>query len=370
MRVLITGAHGFIGRNLELRLREMQQDELLLVTRQTSPDERRALLERCDAVVHLAGVNRPLDDTEFAIGNADLTSTICHELRSVGRPIPIIYASSVQAERDNPYGRSKRDAEDAVGRYGLDMDAGTAILRLVNVFGKWSRPNYNSAVATFCHNIARALPITVDDPAAVLSLVFIDDVVDAILSLLATGVRADGVVPVGPIQQITVGELAATIRSFAESRTSLTIPRVGTGLLRALYSTYVSFLPADRFAYALRRHEDSRGVFAEMLRTEDAGQISFFSAHPGVTRGGHYHHTKTEKFLVVKGTAKFGFRNIISGEYRELIVRGAEATVVETVPGWAHDIRNIGDDEMIVLLWANEVFDPQRPDTVAAPVRG
>jgi UDP-2-acetamido-2,6-beta-L-arabino-hexul-4-ose reductase len=368
VRVAITGAHGFIGRNLQVSLQESKRFDVAMVTRTTTDAERQAIFAASDAVVHLAGVNRPLDVAEFAVGNVDLTTAICNELRADARAIPVVYASSTQATLDNPYGRSKRDAESALLGYAADTGAGVAILRLPNVFGKWARPNYNSAVATFCHHIARGLPVHVHDATAALHLVYVDDVVETIVALLDGGVAGTGLVPVGPVHATTVGAVADAIQRFADSRESLDMPPVGTGLMRALYATYVSALPVERFAYALRRHEDPRGVFAEMLRTTDSGQFSFFSAHPGVTRGGHYHHTKTEKFLVVQGVARFGFRHVVSGDRHEIVVDGRESRVVETVPGWVHDITNIGTDEMIVLLWANEVFDPLRPDTIAARV--
>ena len=366
--VVVTGADGFIGSNLRLRLAERPGVTVVGITRSTTPEERRVALAGARIVFHLAGVNRPTDVTEFERGNADFTATLCDELRAVGRPVPIVYASSSQALKDNPYGRSKRAAELFVEQYAATTGANAAILRLWNVFGKWARPKYNSAVATFCHNLARDLPIEISDPAAPLSLIHVDDVVDALLDFLDTDVARTGLVDVGPVHQTTVGALAETIRAFAASRRTLTVGDVGTGFMRALYSTYVSYLPPSDFSYPLVRHEDPRGMFAEMLRTPAAGQFSVFTAHPGVTRGGHYHHTKTEKFLVVKGTARFGFRHVMTGERHEIVVRAEETRVVDTVPGWAHDITNIGDGEMIVMLWANEAFDPGKPDTIVAGV--
>ena len=368
MRVAITGAHGFIGRNLQVRLQESPRFEVAVITRDTTAADRRTTLTSVDVVVHLAGVNRPVHDQEFAEGNAGLTAAICDELRSTTGAVPIVYASSTQAELDNAYGRSKRDAENAVLQYAADTGARAVILRLPNVFGKWSRPNYNSAVATFCHRIARGLPVSIHDPDAPLRLVYVDDVIDVIVGLLDDGVATAGMIRVGPVHDTTVGAVAEAIRSFAASRETLDMPAVGTGFLRALYATYVSALPLEAFAYALRRHEDPRGVFAEILHTTDTGQFSFFTAHPGVTRGGHYHHTKSEKFLVVQGVARFGFRHLLTSEHHTVVVRGSESRVVETVPGWVHDITNIGTDELIVLLWANEVFDPRRPDTIASRV--
>ncbi len=370
MAVAITGAAGFIARHLDLRLRERGGPPALAITRATSAEDRRAMLREATFVFHLAGVNRPADPADFATGNAGFTETLCAELRATGRAVPLVFSSSTQAELDNPYGRSKRDAEGAVERYAAESGAVAAILRLPNVFGKWARPHYNSAVATFCHLIARGEPITVNDPAAPLTLVHVDDVVEALVALLDGGVGGLRRVEVSPVHRTTVGEVAARIQEFAESRRTLIPGAVGTGFLRALYSTYVSYLPPGAFAYPLKRHEDPRGAFAEMLRTPDAGQFSFFTAGPGITRGGHYHHTKTEKFLVLRGRARFRFRHLLSGERQELEVTGEESRVVESVPGWAHDVTNIGEGELIVMLWANEAFDPQRPDTVSASLDG
>ena len=240
--------------------------------------------------------------------------------------------------------------------------------RLPNVFGKWCKPNYNSAVATFCHNIARGLPIQVNDAAAPLRLVYIDDVVAELLRFLADPGSGVGLRQAGPVYATTVGELARQIEAFKDVRTSLVSERVGTGLVRALYATYVSFLPPQAFSYGVPKYGDARGVFVEMLKTPDCGQFSFFTAHPGITRGGHYHHTKTEKFLVIKGEARFKFRQMQTGETHELVTSGAKAEIVETVPGWTHDITNIGSEEMVVMLWANEVFDRSKPDTYACPL--
>jgi UDP-2-acetamido-2,6-beta-L-arabino-hexul-4-ose reductase len=282
--------------------------------------------------------------------------------------VPVIYTSSTQAECDNPYGRSKRAAEDALFALQRAHGIPVHVLRLPNVFGKWCRPNYNSAVATFCFNIARDLPITINDPTASVTLVYVDDVIERFLQIMdgADASRdAHVFTDVAPQYTTTVGELAEKIRSFKDSRSELTTERVGCGFLRALYSTYVSHLPPESFSYAVPQHGDERGVFVEMLKTPDCGQFSFFTAHPGITRGGHYHHTKTEKFLVIKGKARFKFRHMQSGETHELVTSDEKAEIVETVPGWTHDITNIGSVEMLVMLWANEVFDRSRPDTYA-----
>lgn len=367
MRIVITGADGFIGRNLSVRLGELGFADVMGITLESSADDLTAALAEAGFVFHLAGVNRPKEVSEFATGNAGLTGKVCRLLAEAGNKAPVVLSSSTQAAQENPYGASKRGAEDAVFRHGEATGASVYVFRLTNVFGKWSRPNYNSAVATFCHNVARGQEITINDPAAALRLVYIDDVVEAFVGLLKEA-RPSGFVEAGPEYATTVGAVADTIRGFAGSRSSMVTDRVGTGLVRALYSTYLSFFPPESFAYEVPRHGDPRGVFVEMLKTPDCGQFSYFTAHPGITRGEHYHHSKTEKFLVIKGTARFGFRHIVTGEQYELVTRGGEAKIVETVPGWTHNITNIGDDEMIVMLWANEVFDPGRPDTVAMKV--
>lgn len=368
MNVLVTGADGFIGKNLCVALGEREGFEVLQVTRATGAEALAGMVAQADAVVHLAGVNRPQDVMEFTTGNADFTASLCEAMLHTGRAIPVAFASSIQAERDNPYGASKRAAEDHLRRYGQASGAAVALYRLANVFGKWSRPNYNSAVATFCHNIARGLPIQINDQNAEVRLIYIDDVVDALLAFLASPCAGVRQCEAGPVHAITVGALAKQIEAFKTVRDTLVSERVGTGLVRALYATYVSFLPPEAFSYGVPKYGDARGVFVEMLKTPDCGQFSFFTAHPGITRGGHYHHTKTEKFLVIKGRARYRFRHLLTDETFEVDSDGTSPLVVETIPGWAHDITNIGDDELVVMLWANEIFDRQKPDTVASTV--
>ncbi|HET9034107.1 MAG TPA: NAD-dependent epimerase/dehydratase family protein [Dokdonella sp.] len=368
MKILVTGADGFIGQNLCIVLSEQEGVEVLRVSRTTSDSALEALAGQADAVIHLAGVNRPQDPADFAAGNADFTKRLCNLVSKAGRAIPIAFASSIQAERDNPYGTSKRQAEEHLAEYGRSSGAPVALYRLVNVFGKWSRPEYNSAVATFCHNIARDLPIRIDNPSAQIRLIYIDDVVAELVQFLANPGQGVRYPEAGPEYSITVGELARQIEAFRDLRNTLLIERVGTGLIRALYATYVSFLPPAAFSYSVPKHGDARGVFVEMLKTRDSGQFSFFTAHPGITRGGHYHHTKTEKFLVIKGQARYRFRHMTTDETYEVEAGGEEPMIVETIPGWAHDITNIGDEELVVMLWANEIFDPDRPDTITSKV--
>ena len=372
MKVLVTGADGFVGKNLQLHLAERADVEVVHFTRNNVLADLPVLLQGVDFVFHLAGVNRSQDPQEFASGNADLTHALCRAARgeaaSSGKRLPILYTSSTQAGRDNLYGKSKHAAEDALLAVALSHQVPVHIFRLPNVFGKWCKPNYNSAVATFCHNIAHGLPIQVNDPAATLTLVHVDDVIERFVQLMEgadVAVDAAGFATVAPQYTTTVDEVARQIQAFKDSRSTLMTERVGTGLVRALYATYVSYLPVESFAYTVPQHADPRGVFVEMLKTPDCGQFSYFTAHPGITRGGHYHHSKTEKFLVIKGQARFKFRHMHTSQTHELLTSGDKAEIVETVPGWTHDITNMGSEEMVVMLWANEVFDRARPDTFA-----
>lgn len=365
LRIAVTGADGFIGRNLVVRLGELGH-RTSPITRATGRDGWLAAVGSADTVVHLAGANRPADPAEFMDVNAGSAAILADAVTAAGRPIPVLYASSVKATEDSDYGRSKKAGENRLLALGETTGSPIFVYRLPNVFGKWARPNYNSAVATFCHNVARDLPITVAEGAP-LTLVYVDDVMDAFIDAI-DGRAAPGLVQVSPSYETTVGEVARTVQGFRADRADNLIDQVGTGLTRALYATYVAALPPAEFAYEIQSHRDPRGAFSEMLKTRTSGQFSYFSALPGVTRGGHYHHTKTEKFLIVHGEALFRFRHIISGETHEIRASGETPTVVETVPGWAHDVTNIGGEILVSLLWANEIFDRARPDTVAAQV--
>lgn len=375
MKVLITGANGFVGKNLQLHLAARQDVQVVCFTRSDDVVQLPALLRGVDFVFHLAGVNRPQDPQDFIVGNVDLTLALCRAVCEVadatGKKVPIVYTSSIHAERDNLYGESKRQAEVALLAVAKSHQVPVQIFRLPNVFGKWCKPNYNSAVATFCHNIARGLPIQVSDPAAAVTLVYVDDVIERLVQLMDgsdAAVCAEGFATVAAQYTTTIGELVRQIQVFKDSRATLMTERVGAGLVRALYATYVSYLPVELFAYQVPQYRDPRGVFVEMLKTPDAGQFSFFTAYPGITRGGHYHHSKTEKFLVIKGQARFRFRHMQTCQLHELVTTGDTSEIVETVPGWTHDITNIGDTEMVVMLWANEIFDRARPDTFSCPL--
>ena len=365
MKVLITGAGGFIGQNLQAHLREMDGVQYDCFEKGMNMQALEAKINDCDFIFHLAGVNRPKNDDEFVQGNTNLTQDVCRLAAQAGKQIPIVYTSSIQADADNAYGKSKLAAEQVLRDYAQDTGAKVYNFRLPNVFGKWAKPNYNSAVATFCHNTVHDLPITIHDEDAMIRLVYIDDVVAQFIAVMKGESDA---CDIQPEYQITVGALADKLQRFKASRKNITTEPVGTGLDRALHATYLSYLQPEAFAYDLVKHEDPRGVFVEMLRTKDSGQFSYFTAHPGITRGGHYHHSKTEKFLVVKGEAEFKFRQIMTGETYAITTSEAAPQIVETVPGWTHDITNIGDTEMVVLLWANERFDPEHPDTYADPL--
>lgn len=368
MKVLITGGNGFVAKNLIATLAEREDIEVLAFTRQDEVSALPALVRQADFIFHLAGVNRPENPEEFKAGNIDLTRALCEAIASTGRQLPIVYTSSTQAEQANPYGESKRGAEEVLIQFSKSQKSVVFIFRLPNVFGKWARANYNSAVATFCHNIARNLPIQVNDPLAVVRLVYIDDVIARFIAVMDGDVSESPFVAVEPEYSISLGDLTDQLHAFRNSRNTLITDKVGSGLTRALYSTYVSYLPPECFSYDVPKYGDERGVFVEMLKTRDSGQFSFFTAHPGVTRGGHYHHSKTEKFLVIKGKACFRFRHIGTDEYYELRTSGEKPEIVETVPGWTHDITNTGDVELVVMLWANEIFDRARPDTYTCPV--
>ena len=368
MRVLVTGAQGFIGKNLIVHLSEMVGVEVLSFVRGDSIEVLNELVAQADSIVHLAGENRPADIADFTIVNINLTRSLCEAIVATGRNIPLILASSTQAESDTLYGQSKQAAEQIVEGYATETGNHAVIYRLPGVFGKWCKPNYNSVVATFCHNIARDLPIQVNDAEASLLLVYIDDVVDEFLRVLKDVQLGLVWSKIEQAFTITLGELSVQITAFKNCRTTLISERVGTGLTRALYATYISYLQPEKFVYDIPLYSDERGIFAEMLKTADSGQFSFFTVHSGVTRGSHYHHSKTEKFLVVSGVVRMRFRQLVTGETFEITVSNDKPQVVNSIPGWVHDITNVGVSEAVVLLWANEVFDKQKPDCIPCKV--
>lgn len=353
MKVLVTGAGGFIGKNLTDRLRA-QNYEVLECTRETTQKRLDAQCAECEFVFHLAGANRPSDSADFMRINRDFTKRLADLLDKHKNMCPLLYASSVQAELDNPYGESKRAAEQIL----KNRKAETYIYRLPNVFGKWSRPNYNSAAATFCYNAANGLPLRIDDASKELRLVYIDDVVDELMRVLDG--RASGAVT--PVYTVTVGEMAELVTSFTQKRDTKFLP-LTEGFEKKLYAAYTSYLPADGFSYPLTTHADERGSFTEMFKSPDRGQVSVNIIKPGVVKGNHYHHTKNEKFVVVSGEGVIRFRSVGGIDVIEYSVSGGDMRVVDIPCGYTHNIENTGADDMAVVMWCNECFDPERPDT-------
>lgn len=368
--VLVTGAKGFIGKNLLASLKRRGDVDVIEYDLGSPPGLLEEGLAKADVIYHLAGVNRPERVEEFTEGNFDLTRQICDALRRLGRAPLLVLSSSTQAAMDNPYGLSKRQAEEAVFDFGRETGASVFVFRLHGVFGKWCRPNYNSVVATFCHNIARDLPIAISDPAREIELVYIDDVVRAFIDVMDGRLpRSDGKYCLAdPTYRITLGALAETIRGFRESRTSLSVPDVSDSFLHALYATYISYLPTDSFAYALIQRSDPRGELAELLKSPHIGQIFVSRTRPGITRGHHYHDTKVEKFVVLEGDAMIRFRHILGGDVIEYPVSGREFRVVDIPPGYTHAIENLGRNDLIVLFWSDEIFNPDVPDTFGMTV--
>lgn len=365
--IVVTGAEGFLGRNLVEHLRFQDQYEVRKITRNTNREQLSQIIQGCAAVIHMAGVNRPQDTAEFEATNVRFTEHLLEILENHGVP-PVFFTSSKQAETESPYGRSKSEAERLVTDYSLRHGVPVRIVRLPNIFGKWSRPNYNSVIATFAHNIARGLPIQIDNPDRILELVYVDDLVDAIIHDLLTGFAGHSFV-VEPVYRITVAETAKILREFRRLRTTGHISEVGVGIQRALYATYVSFLEPSSFSYPIRSHTDERGSFVEFIKTPHSGQVSYLTAKPGATRGSHYHHTKVERFVVTHGRALFRYQSLKDGTIHQVEVSSADPTVVESVPGWIHDITNTGDTDLSVLIWSNEIFDPSRSDTFGDVIR-
>ena len=402
MKILVTGAKGFVGRNLCLTLEQMSDIEVL---KYDLGDEAKldGFLAECDFVMHLAGVNRPKDPEEFKTGNAVFTEDILDRLAARSNPPPVLLSSSIQAALDNDYGKSKKAAEDAVTAYGEKTGAPVYVYRLANVFGKWCRPNYNSAVATWVYNIARDLPIMVRDPEATVTLVYIDDVVRSFVEKVVScklgvvsckldegsGVRVpgfgqdlqdgqdcadgedaecakgEGVLSVEPAYTRSLGEIVELIRSFHDEANTLMVPDQMDGFTKKLYSTYLAALPGDKFSYPLAMHCDNRGSFTEALHSTERGQVSVNVSKPGITKGQHWHHTKHEKFLVVSGKGEINFRmaDDPAAPVISYKVSGEKLEVVRIPPGYTHNIVNVGDTDMVTVMWANEVFDPQNPDT-------
>lgn len=367
-RILITGGRGFLGRNLAAHLLERKDCETTILGREDSAEDLRNWLLEADVVFHLAGVNRPQSPIDFESGNAGLTEQLCQFLREGRRSPKIVFSSSVQAELNNPYGASKVKAEKALQEFASETGACVRIYRLKNLFGKWCRPNYNSVTATFCHNIANDLPIAVSDPAREVELSYVDDVVAAFLAEI-DGQQAGGEAGKDiPSYHIQLGDLAGRIQEFHETRTTLTMPDFSDCFNRALYATYLSYVAPAARGYNLEIRSDPRGSLAEFIKQQHFGQIFVSRTRPGVTRGNHYHHTKTEKFFVVEGDGLIRMRAVEGGPVEAYLVTGSAYRVIDIPPGFTHSIANVGTGEMVTLFWSSEMFDPNRPDTYYLPV--
>ena len=371
MNILITGARGFMGKNLRSALTGRYGDahRLMLLDMPHTEEELLAAAAEADFVFHLAGVNRPTDPADFQKGNADFTRQLLTLLKERGKRPPVLLSSSIQAALENPYGQSKLSAEQAVADYGRETGAAVYLYRLPNVFGKWSRPNYNSAVATFCHNVARGLPITVNDPSVTLRLVYIDDVVEEFLRAMEGQPHREGEwCAVQPVHEVKLGRVAELIQSFPALRDSLTAPDQSDPLVKKLYATYLSFLPPEDFSRPTVTHADQRGSFTELLHMGSRGQVSLNVSRPHITKGDHWHQTKHEKFIVLQGEGVIRFRKVGDSTVIAYKVSGENLTVVDIPTGYTHSIENTGDTDMLTLMWANEVFDPAHPDTLRLPV--
>lgn len=383
MKILVTGAKGFIGKNLVATLYNIRDgkdetfgitDKLEIFEYDIDTDE--SLLDmycaECDFVFHLAGVNRPKEQDEYMKGNYGFTSVLLDRLKKYHNTCPIMLSSSIQAKLDNPYGKSKKAGEDLLFRFGEETGAKIYIYRFPNVFGKWCRPNYNSAVATFCHNIAHDLPIQVNDRNVVMNLVYIDDVVTELIHTMqgdANG-KDDGYCYVPVTHTITLGEIADLLYSFKNSREERSVPDMSANSFsKKLYATYLSYLPKNRFSYPLKMNIDERGSFTEILRTADRGQFSVNISKPGIIKGEHWHHTKNEKFVVVSGKGCIQFRKVDSEEIIEYHVSGEKIEVVDIPTGYTHNIINEGDTDLVTFMWCSECFDPKKPDTYFLKVK-
>lgn len=364
MNILVTGARGFVGKNLIVELKNQGFENILEFNSDTPITFLDEYCKQADFVFHLAGVNRPQNSEEFMKGNFEFTSILFNKLKEHNNTCPVMVSSSIQAERDNLYGKSKKAEEDLVFSYQKETGATVYVYRFTNLYGKWSKPNYNTVVATFCYKIARGEKVEVNDPSVKITLCYIDDVVKELINCLYDKPTVQNGFCIVPQQdETTVGKLEKTIRSFKESRKNLSIANLANRLEKNLYSTYLSFLPEDNFSYPLKMNVDQRGSFTEFMRTFDRGQVSVNVSKPGIVKGNHWHHTKNEKFLVVSGEGVIRFRKVDSDKVIEYFVSGEKLEVVDIPGGYTHNIENIGSTDMVTLMWANEPFDPENPDT-------
>lgn len=365
MKILITGAKGFIGQNLIEKIKELKTHTIFSYDLESTADELDVYTKECDFVFHLAGVNRPKEEKEFLEGNFGFTSVLLDSLKKHNNSSPIMISSSIQAVLNNPYGISKKAGEDLILRYAEETGAKVYIFRFENVFGKWARPNYNSAVATFSYNIAHDLPITINDPNVTMQLIYIDDLVKGLMALLHDDSdQKTQFKSIKPVYEVKLGYIAELLYSFKESRMNLSFPKLDDSFQKKLYANYLSFLPSTNFIYDLKMNIDSRGSFTEFLKTKDRGQVSINISIPGITKGNHWHHTKNEKFLVVSGEGIIRFRKVNTNEIITFTVSASKLQVLDIPPGYTHNIENIGITDMVTVMWANEPFDKDNPDTI------
>jgi len=364
MKILVTGAKGFIGKNLIAELKNRGYTDILEYDMSTDPSLLDTYCQEAEFIFHLAGVNRPKEQSDFMVGNFGFTSILLDALRKHKNTCPVMISSSIQAALDNPYGESKKAGEQLMMDYESETGTKVLIYRFPNVFGKWCKPNYNSAVATFCHNTAHDLPITVNDPSVEMNLVYVDDVVNELINAInGKENRTNDFCEVNPVHEITLGKIVELIESFKTSRELRSVPDMSDAFTKKLYSTYLSYLPTDQFSYDLKMNVDDRGSFTEFIKTPDRGQVSVNVSKPGITKGNHWHHTKNEKFLVVAGVGVIRFRDINSDEIIEYFVSDEKFEVVDIPTGYTHNIENLGTTDMVTIMWVNEVFDPEQPDT-------
>jgi UDP-2-acetamido-2,6-beta-L-arabino-hexul-4-ose reductase len=366
MKILVTGSQGFIGKNLIAELKNRNFSDIYEYDITTGSDLFDTYTKDCSFVIHLAGINRPEREEEFMTGNFEFTSMLLNRLKKYNNHVPVLMTSSVQAELDNPYGKSKKAGEDILIAYGRETGASVYIYRLPNVFGKWCRPNYNSGVATFCNNIANDLPIKVNNPDVMMNLVYIDDVVEEIIKRAEThnSEHSENIFcSVEPVHSLKLGAIVELLHSFKSNRENRFIPDMSDVFVKKLYSTYISYIPADRFKYPLLMNIDDRGSFTEFIKTPERGQVSVNISKPGIIKGNHWHHSKCEKFLVVSGHGIIRFRKIDSNEVLEFPVNSDNLEVVDIPPGYTHNIENLGNSNMVTIMWANELLNPDKPDT-------
>ena len=360
-KILITGANGFVGKNLTAHLKQNGFENLYLYDKDSTQEDLACYCADCDFVFHLAGVNRPLDPKEFYTGNTDFSAVLIDTLKAKGNHCPIVVSSSIQAQLDNDYGKSKKLGEDL---FFENQHNKAFVFRLYGVFGKWSKPNYNTVVATFMHNVVHDLPVNISDENHLLTLCYIDDVVEKFVSVMENREELQtGFYYIDTLHNITLGQLYKLICQFKSSREDLVMPSLDSLLKQRLYGTFLSYLEPESFSYTLKKNEDNRGWLAEFIKNEGMGQIFISTTKPGITRGNHWHHTKVEKFFVIKGRAEIAFRNVITNEKVQYFVQGDQPTVVDIPVGYTHYIKNVGDEEMICLFWSSQMFDPAHPDT-------